>query len=386
MSETSYDHIITGMGCAGLSLAVQMSAAGLTKGKKILLIDREKKNRNDRTWCFWEVAPGPFEPIVFRKWSKAQFHSSSHSALLDLSPYSYKMIRGIDFFSYCLDIIQQDPAFEIRYEQVDEIGNKNGQAYCVAGDQTYRSDFLFNSILFEKPTISKGEYYLLQHFKGWVVRSADPVFDTEQATLMDFRPSQKHGTTFVYVMPFSPTEALIEYTLFTSDLLNDEDYHEGLSNYINNVLGLKNWTIGEEEFGIIPMTNHRFKRRNGSILNIGTAGGRTKASSGYTFRFIQKDTAAIINSMRKSGSPFSDTYSYSRFDWYDSVLLNILTHKTLAGDKIFTDLFKNNSSDRILKFLDNETSVSEELGILSSLPQLPFMKAGISEIVKKVIS
>jgi lycopene beta-cyclase len=296
------------------------------------------------------------------------------------------MIRGIDFFSYCLDIIQKDPAFEIRYEPVDEIGNKNGKAYCVAGGKTCYSDFLFNSILFNKPEISKGEYYLLQHFKGWIVRTVDPVFDTEQATLMDFRPSQKHGTTFVYVMPFSPHEALIEYTLFTADLLNEEDYHEGLSNYINNVLGLKNWTIADEEFGIIPMTNHTFKRRNGSILNIGTAGGRTKASSGYTFRFIQKDTAAIIESMRTSGEPYTDKYGYSRFDWYDSVLLNILSHKTLAGDRIFTDLFKNNSTDRILKFLDNETSVQEELGILSSLPQLPFMKAGLSEIIKKVTS
>jgi lycopene beta-cyclase len=386
MSAAVYDHIITGMGCAGLSLAVQMSAAGLTKGQKVLLIDKEEKNRNDRTWCFWEVEPGPFEPIVFRKWEKAWFHSAYHSELLDLSPYTYKMIRGIDFFSYCLDLISKDPAFDIHYAPVESIGNVNGKAYCVAGGVTYQADHLFNSILFDKPSIAKGEYYLLQHFKGWFVETAEPAFDTAQATLMDFRPSQKHGTTFVYVMPFSPTQALIEYTLFTADLLQEEDYHKGLSDYVNNVMGLKNWAIKEEEFGIIPMTNHRFRRREGSILNIGTAGGRTKASSGYTFRFIQKDTSDIVSRMRKTGSPFADRYGYSRFDWYDSVLLNILTYKTLQGDAIFNDLFKNNDPDKILKFLDNETSVTEELGILSSLPQLPFMKAGISEIVKKVTS
>jgi lycopene beta-cyclase len=384
MSALHFDHIITGMGCAGLSLAVQMSAAGLTKGKKILLIDKEQKNRNDRTWCFWEVAPGPFEPIVYRQWEKAWFHSSQHSALLDLSPYAYKMIRGLDFFNYCLDIVTSDPAFHIQYEQVETIGNRNGKAYCVAGGNTYSADHLFNSILFEKPALTKGEYFLLQHFRGWVVETTDPSFDTNQATLMDFRPGQEHGTTFVYVMPFSPREALIEYTLFTADLLKEEDYNLGLSDYVNHVLGLKNWTIREEESGVIPMTNHRFGRRDGSILNIGTAGGRTKASSGYTFRFIQKDTADIVNRIRNSGSPFADRYGYSRFDWYDSVLLNILTHRTLEGDQIFTDLFRNNATGKILKFLDNETSVKEELGILSSLPQLPFMKAGIMEIAKKV--
>jgi lycopene beta-cyclase len=203
---------------------------------------------------------------------------------------------------------------------------------------------------------------------------------------MDFRSSQQHGTTFVYVMPFSEREALIEYTLFTADLLKEEDYLLGLHDYINNVMGLKNWTTREEEFGVIPMTNHKFTRRNGSILNIGTAGGRTKASSGYTFRFIQKDTADIVNRLRATGSPFADRYGYSRFDWYDSVLLNILSHRTLAGDQIFNDLFRNNAPDKILKFLDNETSVREELAILASLPQLPFMKAGLIEIVKKLIS
>jgi lycopene beta-cyclase len=296
------------------------------------------------------------------------------------------MIRGLDFFSYCLEIISNDPAFDIQYEQVESIGNSSGKAFCIAGGNKYNADYLLNSILFEKPMISKGEYYLLQHFKGWVVETSDPSFDTGHATLMDFRPSQNRGTTFVYVMPFSPREALIEYTLFTADLLKEEDYHKGLSDYVNDVLGLKNWTIREEEFGIIPMTNHRFRRRDGSILNIGTAGGRTKASSGYTFRFIQKDTESIINRMRKNGSPFADRYGYSRFDWYDSVLLNILSHRTLEGDQIFNDLFRKNATDKILKFLDNETSVKEELSILSSLPQLPFMKAGISEIFKKVAS
>ncbi len=383
MIDASYDYIITGMGCAGLSLAVQLSEAGLTKGKRILLVDREPKDKNDRTWCFWETTPGPFEPIVFRKWEKAWFHNNDFSGLLSLSPYTYKMIRGIDFFKYCLEIVSKDSAFEIIHQQVDSVGNADGKAFCVAAGKTYSADYLFNSILFSKPD-SKGEYYLLQHFKGWIIHTDSPSFNVDQATLMDFRPPQTHGTTFVYVMPFSPQDALIEYTLFTADLLKDEDYKKGLTDHINNTLGLKNWEVREEEFGIIPMTNHRFKRREGAILNIGTAGGRTKGSSGYTFRFIQKDTANIIRSLRKTASPFDDSYGYSRFDWYDSVMLNILTHGTLKGDAIFTDLFKRNEPHRILKFLDNETTLTEELRILSSLPQLPFMKAGLEESIRKI--
>jgi lycopene beta-cyclase len=177
---------------------------------------------------------------------------------------------------------------------------------------------------------------------------------------------------------------LIEYTLFTPELLKEEDYKKGLTDYINQTMGLQRWEVKEEEFGIIPMTNHRFKRREGSILNIGTAGGRTKGSSGYTFRFIQKDTGNIVQSLAETGSPFAGAYGYSRFDWYDSVLLNILSHRTLNGDSIFSDLFKNNPAERILKFLDNETSLAEEWKIMSSLPQLPFMKAGLEEAFRKI--
>ena len=372
------------MGCAGLSLAVELKKKGLSVGRRILLVDRERKQQNDRTWCFWETKPGPFENIVFRQWNHAWFHCQSLSSLLDLSPYSYKMIRGIDFFQFCLSEISQSPEFDILHGDVQSIENTTKGAVLTMNNEKFQSRYIFNSILFEKPGIQQDEFYLLQHFKGWVIRTTEPFFNINEATLMDFRPSQDHGTTFVYVMPFSTTEALVEYTLFSSSLLSKDDYDTALRKYIRETLGIVQYEIMENEFGVIPMTNYRFTRRNGNILNIGTAGGRTKASSGYTFRFIQKDTEEIIRSLEKAGHPFLSADHPSRFNWYDSVLLNILSHNNLQGDEIFTHLFRKNHPEKILKFLDNETSVTEELRILSTLPQWPFMKAGISEGFKNL--
>lgn len=384
MSTSSYDYIISGMGCAGLSLAVQLSRSGLTKNKRILLVDREQKNRNNRTWCFWETQPGPFESIVHRSWDKALFFGhdpiSAFQKPLPLNPYRYKMIRGLDFFTHCLHEIQQDPAFDILHEEVLSIGNNTAAAFCQTATQTYQANYLFNSILFEPPTLRNGTHYLLQHFKGWVIRTADPVFDPSTPTLMDFRPDQQHGTAFVYVMPFSPTEALIEYTLFTENLLDQADYDAGLENYLRQQLGLTQWERIEEEFGIIPMTNHRFTRQQGRILNLGTSGGRTKPSSGYTFTFIQKDTQQIINSLRKHNHPFRLVKESGRFHWYDSVLLHILAKRRLPGHFVFTELFRNNPAHRILRFLDNNSRLHEEVRIMASLPQWPFMKAGILEL------
>jgi len=103
-----YDYIITGAGAAGLSLLVHMIHSGKFSEKKILLLDRLPKDKNDRTWCFWETEPGLFEPVVFRKWNQLWFHGpDGQSALHDIHPYQYKLIRGIDFYNYCFHLFSR---------------------------------------------------------------------------------------------------------------------------------------------------------------------------------------------------------------------------------------------------------------------------------------
>ncbi len=229
-----YDYIITGMGCAGLSLAIHLSRNGALQGKRILLIDLDKKEKNDRTWCFWETEPGPFEEVVFRRWTKAWFHAEGFSSLLDLRPYTYKMIRGLDYYRYALRELSSNPQVEFLYAPVERIQQGGDHAEVTAGGQVYQGIYVFNSILFDPQKPAPGKYYLLQHFKGWIVETDAPAFRTDEATLMDFRPSQEHGTTFVYVMPFSENRALVEYTLFSPELLPGQAYDEGLKNYMNH--------------------------------------------------------------------------------------------------------------------------------------------------------
>ena len=46
---------------------MRMIKSGKFSDKKILLIDKEPKTKNDRTWCFWEKGNGFFENIVAKK-------------------------------------------------------------------------------------------------------------------------------------------------------------------------------------------------------------------------------------------------------------------------------------------------------------------------------
>jgi lycopene beta-cyclase len=380
-SSTHYDYIIAGAGAAGLSLLTRMVTSGKFADKKILLLDKEPKIYNDRTWCFWEREAGFFEALVYKSWPSLWFHGDGFSKQFDIAPYQYKMIRGIDFYNFCFDLVSTQENVTIKYGNVHGMQSNKDETSLLLGDKKYTADYIFNSILFKKPGTTRKQLYLLQHFKGWIVETKEPIFNQQQATLMDFRISQQNGTAFVYVMPFSANRALVEFTMFSKELLAPEAYDRNLEIYISNQLHCDNYSILDMEFGTIPMTNYRFPSNHHHIINIGTAGGQTKASTGYTFMSIQKKTAAIIEALVSNNSITELKPEPVKYRFYDSVLLNVLATGKLPGDKLFSRLFLKNHPHLIFQFLDNDSSLLQDLQLITTLPIIPFLKAGVQEIL-----
>ncbi len=379
----NYDYIISGAGAAGLSLLMRLMQNEAFDNKQILVVDKAPKDLNDRTWCFWENQPGLFEPVVYHQWQQVHFYSSQYSSLIDLAPYYYKMIRSIDFYKYVFKKAENHPNIIFKYGNVEAAGNEGNKGLVIVDGQRYTADYIFNSILFGKPSVPAGKFYLLQHFKGFLIETKEPAFDPAEATLMDFRVSQHHGTTFVYVLPVSQNRALVEYTLFTKELLPENEYTAALHHYISSSLQIKEYAIEEKEFGIIPMTNMKFVKSVGRVINIGTAGGQTKGSSGYTFQFIQKHTEKLVSSLLqfdylKDEESFMD----KRFKLYDTIFLNVLHNNKTSADKIFADMFEKNPPDRVLRFLDNESVLEDEINLIGTLPVGIFLKAGLQEMFK----
>lgn len=386
MQATQYDYIFLGAGCSSLSIIMRMINSTSLVDKKILIIDKEAKTKNDRTWCFWEKESGFFESIVFRKWDHLFFKTDNQSIPLDIHPYQYKMIRGIDFYKHCFDCIGCQKNIDIIFGNIS-FENEDMPAEIKINDEVIlfnKEAVIFNSI-YKPGNKQKGKFYLLQHFKGLIVETPDNFFNTDQAVLMDFRVKQEHGTAFVYVLPLSSTKALVEYTLFSENVLSQGEYDISLKNYLKNYLGLDNYKIVDEEFGIIPMTNATFPGYEKGKYYIGTAGGQTKASTGYTFKFIQNQADSIVNDL-STGTVSKESNFRNRFYFYDSTLLHILSKKLLEGKAIFSVLFEKNKAATVLKFLDNKSRISEELRLLNSLPKMIFIKAGFKEFLKMIIS
>lgn len=361
-----------------------MAADPFFQHASILLIDQSFQRTNDRTWCFWEAGQGFFESIVHHRWSTLRVTSKTIDVSSSIDPYAYKMIRGEDFYAYCLNALQSKSNIELRTGKITDIGDTATGAFVVVDGERLEAKYVFNSVL---RTSSEGlaavqkKHHLLQHFKGWVIHTPEPVFDPARATFMDFTVSQEHGTTFMYVLPTSTTTALVEYTLFTEQLLDDAAYDAALKAYISNQLGINIYTIEHVEFGIIPMTNADFSSRHARVINLGVAGGQAKPSSGFAFQFIQRKTAAIVAQLI-SGEVIDQSLSLhdKRFLLYDSTLLHVLTRKQMAGDAVFSAIFQKNPMQRVLRFLENRSSIVDDLHIMSSVPTRIFMPAAIKEM------
>ncbi|MGH2564740.1 MAG: lycopene cyclase family protein, partial [Ginsengibacter sp.] len=240
-----YDYIFLGAGCASLSIIMRMMESNKFFEKKILLIDKEIKTKNDRTWCFWEKGDGFFEDIVYHEWREVFFKTTAIDSIpLEMADYKYKMIRGIDFYKRCFAEIAHHKNIDIVYGEISfEQTTDNLLKIKVENEVLLLSKhtIIFNSLYIPSKK-QKGKFYLLQHFKGWIVESDSNIFNPAQATLMDFRVPQNKGTTFVYVLPLSSKKALIEYTLFSENTLTDGEYTRGLKLYIEEFLGLQNYT------------------------------------------------------------------------------------------------------------------------------------------------
>lgn len=380
-----YDYIIAGSGCAGLSLLYTILKQTELQNKKILVVDREQKNQNDRTWCFWEKKPGLFESIVYHKWDNLIFKTEKFSRQFHLNQYAYKMIRGIDFYDEVLSFAKNFNTVKFKTGSIESFKENPNSVEIMVEGISYEADFIFNSTSLFHPEIDKSNT-LLQHFEGWVIKTKTPEFDPKVGTLMDFSLDQKDGSTFMYVLPTSDTEALIEYTLFSPELLTKEAYKTAIRKYILEDLSINNYEILHTEFGVIPMTMAQFKRssNNARIINIGTAGGYTKASSGYTFQFIQKNSAEIVQRLLENKSPvIQKKMSDTIFDWYDRTLLEVLISRKASGKQIFATMFSKLQPNQIFPFLGNESSLLIDLQIMKTLPIFIFLKAGIKQLFAK---
>jgi lycopene beta-cyclase len=376
-----YHYIFTGSGLSALMTVYELLLSGKFNDKSILLIDENTKKTNDRTWCFWDE-DNLFDEIALKKWNQAVFANEKFNRVLELTPYQYKKINGLDFYELILKKISEHKNIHFLNEKVVNFTELGNHCFVKTEQETFTCNKIFNSIYNPEVVTAQNKFPLIQqHFVGWFIKSKEAVFTPNCATFMDFSVEQKGNTRFMYVLPTSENEALLEYTLFSKDLLSKAAYESEIHKYIEN-LGITEYEILEKEQGNIPMTCYPFWKHNTkNIINIGSAGGWTKASTGYTFKSASKKSKALVQFL-KSESDFTKFHKKDKFWFYDLLLLDILSSKNELGSKIFSSMFRSGNSTVIFKFLDEETSIWEDLQVIWKCPKMLFVKALFGRILK----
>lgn len=373
-----YDAILVGAGGAGMCLLLSMHESGWLRDKQLLVIEPDSKSQNDRTWCYWAKDEAPIVrslgPLSVHHWDKAW----AGGRLQPLAPYRYYHLRSADLYHFVKNLIGRYPEVQWLSARADAVGETASGAWVRAEGRVYRAGYVFDSRLRpdQLASLHSGQT-LWQSFVGWRIRLSSPLDTPDALRLMDFDIAQDEATQFIYVLPTSSCEALVEITRFGVAPIEERRAEQLLSAWLAG--RSSRYEVFEKETGCIPMSQalnpsaHRHQIGD-RIIPIGTAAGAVKASTGYAMRRMF-DHARGITTALIQGTPLPTPRTAPRFAFYDTLLLYLLIVRPALGKIIFERLFRRVRLRRVLTFLDEKSTVWQDISLLLSLPVRPFLQA-----------
>ncbi len=348
-----FDYIIIGGGCAGLSLAYELEIHEKFKNKTLAIIEPRNDYIRDKTWSFWKVAAHNFEDCVKHSWSNFSVNIPNQTKYVKCDNSPYQSIDSGLFYEKIINTLKKNTNINF-FKSINEISTKNS--------------FIFNSVT----NVSDSKNDLWQHFSGIEIETNKDVFDNQIFNLMDFDCEQRNSVHFFYTLPFSTKNALIE-TTWISDLNHpsNQDYSIQLEDYIKNKLKIKNYEIKFKETGAIPLFHpQNIKKIN--QMEIGTAGGMTRLSTGYTFMNIQSQSKYIRENFENI-QKVNNFNINSKYKFLDNIFLKVLKKNSEKMPEIFFKMF-NCSPSTVINFLSNKSNIYEDFSIILKMPKRVFLK------------
>jgi len=295
-----------------------------------------------------------FDDCVKKNWENFTINIPKNTNYLNCTSYPYQSVDSGLFYEKINNKLKENKNIYF-FKNINEINSKNS--------------FIFNSV----SSFKKDHRNLWQHFSGVEIETQNNFFDDEIFNLMDFDCEQRESVHFFYTLPYSKTSALVETTWLSR--MNDsskKDYDYQIKDYIETHLNLKNYKITYKEEGAIPLFYPTYEIEKNKI-NIGTAGGMTRLSTGYTFLNIQEHSKYICNNIEN----ISNTKKFEiskKYQFLDDIFLRVLEKHPDMMPSIFFKMFKS-SPKTVIKFLSNKSNLFEDLSIILKMPKITFIKA-----------
>lgn len=366
MSRGDVDIAILGGGCAGLSLAVRLAAAG----RDLCVIEPRTHYSDDRAWSFWRTSPDPFVDCVRASWAHWDVTGPGGTVQRGSARLRYQSVAAAPFYERAQSVIDDNRTARLSLGTSATSVRRLAQGWQI---ETDAGTFHANHVIDTRPPKRVPTYG--QFFLGWEIRTERAVFDPDRVHLMQFRTARSRGVDFVYTLPFARDRALVEVTSFAPVSPGADVFLAWLKDEIT-ALDPGRFEILRQESGALPMQVGFRDQHAPGIIGMGLSGGAARPSTGYAFSRIQAQADQVFHGLQSgvAAQPMRDSLA-SRF--MDGVFLQVVQSIPDQGPALFERLFRNAAPDRLERFLSGSTRAGDRFSVMASLPPMPFLRAAL---------
>lgn len=375
--QTDLDVVILGGGMSGLSLACAIAQEQCARQaqQRTLVIEPRSEYSQDKTWCYWQQGPTPFDEAITHSWKHWTVSHAGQTHLCSSPETPYVRVDSGLFYRIAQQIIGASSSVALRLgERAESVEPSQQGVFVRSTAGNLRAGLAIDT----RPTpVLSG--VLLQHFMGWEIETDHDVFDPSTVTLMDFAPASK-DIHFYYVLPFDRRRALVETTHFSATLLDDDTYSRELTDYLKKRFSLSHWQVTRREQGVIPMPRrapslkHRTHQR---IIPMGLHADTTKPSTGYCYPHAQDQAQRQARALSSGVDGVGASARSDLSRWFDAVFIGFLEQYPEQAGATFLRLFQRVPSDVLIRFLTDKARLSDYMKVMLALPKCTFIKQAL---------
>jgi lycopene beta-cyclase len=371
-----------GLLIAGGGLSGCLAALAMVKTRPevpILLVEEGESFGGNHTWSFFDEDVEAddrwlVDPLVAHRWQGYYVAFPEHSRKLKAG---YNTIRSTDLDRLVRETLRPD-----QYRLGTKVAAVRDNEILLLGGEKIRADGAIDA---------RGAANLSmldlgwQKFAGREYRFRMP-HQVDRPVIMDATVDQLGGYRFVYCLPFSETEMLVEDTYYAD---GPELDLPTLGARLDDYIAKRGWGEGEvthEETGVLPVAMGgdfgAFWRVGGArVAKFGMRGGFFHPTTGYTLPDAVRTASMLAKQKDFRGAGLHDTFereaasNWKKRDFYRT--LNTMLFRAAEPTERYKVLERFYRLDPALisRFYAGQSTLLDRMRILSGKPPVPVGRA-----------